>query len=159
MLIWHSSPWYSLSMRLSCSNWYILWLYHGPMKPTPTFWCTIREYTIIITIMYLIPIEDRVNVYRMKIYWEVAKLAHFVLMLLMFEMIPNVSAKWAWHHTIHMLFDTTTQLHLVSGWKGNQNTDKYLRFFKFQLPKSNLHQLWILLIVRCISNVLLNWIT
>ncbi len=64
-----------------------------------------------------------------------SKVSTFFFILLMFEMIPNVSIVRAWHHSLHMLFETT-QLHLGSSWNCNQNTDNIFFILTFILTKA-----------------------
>ncbi len=73
-------------------------LWNRTLKPTPKFGYPIREcdvFFIIITQMCLLPGDDCISVYRMKIG---CKDSIFFFILLMFEMIPNVSVAQVWHH-------------------------------------------------------------
>ncbi len=47
------------------------------LKPAPKFNCTITEKAPLSLSMYLIPRENHISVYKTKIHWVVAKLAHF----------------------------------------------------------------------------------
>ncbi len=90
----------------------------------------------------------------------VAKLAHFFTgILLMFEMILNVSVLRAWHHTASSGHHTASSRFRYVWVEKTIKIQLNVTLFKFQLPKPNLHRLWILLIVKCVSNALLSSIT
>ncbi len=108
--------------------------------------------------MSLIPKDDYTSVYRMNIHWAVANLAHFVFILFMFETIRYISVVQVWCHTLHVLLEIPTHHRLSSGRYNNQNTVKYKQIL-ISTTKAQPHQLWILLIVKYISNALLSWIT
>ncbi len=121
---------------------------------TPIFGFLIRKcenFFIIITQLYLIPRNDYIRVYRKKIHWAVAKLAH-CFTLFMFEMIPSMFQQHM-HDVIHYMCSLKQQHNIGWAWVAMAIKIQLNRFF--QLAKPNLF----LLRVKCVFNSLLTWLT
>ncbi len=71
----HNKDFWFLLCHLTSHVAPLIWLWHRPLKPTPTFGYTIRQsdiFFIIITEIHSIA-RDNHSIYRMKICWTVAK--------------------------------------------------------------------------------------
>ncbi len=101
--------------------------------------------------------DKHFSIYRMNICWVVAIVAQCFI-LLMFDMIPNVSEVRAWRHGLQVLFDKTTQLWAL----GEMATKiRQLSFSLCPLPKPIVNSVNSQIRLQCtikLNNMFISWI-